>query len=190
MPKQESLHAWLGTMRITSLLGVGGWRAGRGKEAGRAGRPPSALWGSEAGLGPAMLPAQAGDAAATALPARPAHSCSLYLPPPGTRRPPGDGAGGLWIWPGPGTPTAKGRPLVPSAHAGALATEGRSEKTAGPAARPRGFPRGAKIPRPQSPQWGASQDAPHPKALSCNPTSRMRKRRPSEREGRSTHAPL
>lgn len=69
-----------------------------------------------------MLPAQAVDTGAIALPARPTHSCSLYLPRPGTQRPLGDGDGGLWIWPGPQPPTGKGRPLVPSAHAGALAT--------------------------------------------------------------------
>lgn len=107
---------------------------------GRAGRPPSALWGSEAGLGPAMLPAQAVDAGAIALPAHPTHSCSLDLPRPGTRGPQERGMRGLWIRPGPGTPTGQGRPLVPSAHAGALDTEGRSEKE-GPAARPQGFPR-------------------------------------------------
>lgn len=50
--------------------------------------------------------------------------------------------------------------------------------------------RGAEIPRPQSPPWGASQDAPHPKALSCNPTAQTGKRRPREGEGRSAHTQL
>lgn len=36
----------------------------------------SALWGSEAGLGPAMLAAQAVDTGATALPASPTRSCT------------------------------------------------------------------------------------------------------------------
>lgn len=55
----------------------------------------SALWGSEAGLGPAMLAAQAVDTGATALPASPTRSCTP--PPPGTQRPLGGGDGGLWI---------------------------------------------------------------------------------------------
>lgn len=137
-----------------------------------------------------MLPAQAVDAGAIALPARPTHSCSLFLPRPGTHRPLGRGDGGLRIWPGPGTPTGNGRPLVPSARAGALATEGGSEKAGPAAAHPWDFPRVPRSPDPRAPQWGASQDAPHPKALSCNPTSQVGKRRPREREGRSTHALL
>lgn len=138
-----------------------------------------------------MLPAQAVDTGAIALPARPTHSCSLYLPRPGTQRPLGDGDGGLWIWPGPQPPTGKGRPLVPSAHAGALATRKEEVRRQGLLPAPGcQDPQGAKIPRPQSPQGGASQDAPHPKALSCNPTSQMGTRRPREREGQSTHALL
>lgn len=39
MPKQENLHAWLGTMRITSLLRVRGRGQGEGRrQGGRAGR--------------------------------------------------------------------------------------------------------------------------------------------------------
>lgn len=154
---------------------------------GRAGGPLSALWGSEAGPGPAMLAVQAVDAGASALPASPTRSCRLHLPRPGTQRPLGGGDEGLWIRPGLGTPAGRGRPLVPLAHAGALDTEGGSEKE-GPAARLWGFPR---VPRSPDPPVGClSQDAPHPKALSCNPTSQMGKRRPREGEGRSAHAQL
>lgn len=112
---------------------------GVGKEAGRADRPLNALWGSEAGLGPAMLAAQAVDTGATALPASPTRSCRLHLPRPGTQRPLGDGDEGLWIWPGLGTLACRGRLLVPSAHAEALDMEGGSKKK-GPAAHLQGFP--------------------------------------------------
>lgn len=77
------------------------------------GGPLSALWGSEAGPGPAMLAAQAVNAGASALPASPTRSCRLHLPPHGTQRPLGGGDEGLWIRLGPGTPTGQGRTLVP-----------------------------------------------------------------------------
>lgn len=122
---------------------------GVGKEAGRADRPPRALWGSEAGPGPAMLAAQAVDAGATALPASPTRSCRLRLPRPGTRGPwevgmrvCGSGQGwGL---------SPVGRPLVPLAHAGALDMEGGSKKE-GPAARLLGFPGVPRSPDPRAP---------------------------------------
>lgn len=120
------------------------------KEAGRAGRPLSALWGSEVGLGPAMLAAQAVNAGTTALPASPTRSCRPHLPLPGTQRPLGGGDQGLWIWPGLRTPICWGRPLVPLANAGALDMEGGSKKE-GPAARLQGFPGVPRSPDPRAP---------------------------------------
>lgn len=97
-----------------------------------------------------MLAAQAVNAGASALPASPTRSCRLHLPQPGTQRPLGGGDKGLWIRLGPGTPTGQGRPFVRSAHAGALDTEGGSEKE-GPAARLRGFPGVPRSPDPRAP---------------------------------------
>lgn len=109
-------------------------------------------------------------------------------PPARDARPLGGGDEGLWIWPGLGTLACRGRPLVPLAHAGALDMEGGSKKE-GPAAASWAF-LGCQDPQTPEPHWGASQDAPHPKALSCNPTSQMGKQRPREGTGQSAHAQL
>lgn len=103
-----------------------------------------------------------------------------HLPRPGTRRPLGGGDRGLWIRLGLGTPAAWGRPWTQK-------EEVKRDRACCPPPR---LPQGAKIPRPQSPQGGASRDAPRPKAHSCNPTSQVEKQRPREGEGRSTHAQL
>lgn len=122
-----------------------------------------------------MLATQAVDAGATALPASPTRSCTS--PGPGLR-PLGGRDGSLRIWPELGTP------LVPLIQAGALV------RRKGPLPIPGYLPRVPRSPDPKVPKWGASQDAPHPKALSCNPRSPVGKRRPREGKGRSAHAQL
>lgn len=94
-------------------------------------------------------PPKQSDAAAVALAAPPAHAVRTS-PGLGPRRPWEMGMEVCGSGQGRGTPTAEGRPPVPSARAGALATEGGSEK-AGPAARPRGFPRVPRSPDPRAP---------------------------------------
>lgn len=143
---------------------AGGTGWGReGEEAGRAGGPPSALWGSEAGPGPAMLAAQAVHAGATALPASPTHSCNPHRPGPGRRGPWEVGRGGSV------DPARAGdSPLLGGDPMQEPLTRKEGVQSKGPAARPQDFP-GCRDPQTPEPPVGCLSGCTSPQSSQLQP---------------------